>query len=321
MVRRSFYPCLVLFAMTFFVLPCLLSCKPSIPSDILSEGTMEDILYDYHLSQATVETERLSSVEAYSYRLAVLKKYGVSQAEFDSSMVYYTRHTELLKNIYENIYDRLNSEAVSLGATASDLDKFGAQAEKGDTANIWTGGRAMVLPAAEPFNYSSFAIEADTTFHKGDRFLLEFDTQFIMQDGSRNGIAVLAIRFANDSVTSQYMRVSNSQHYSLMVEDKDSLGLKKVSGYFMFNNPSSQVNTKTTLKLMVLQNIKLIKMHVRDRKPATRPTPAKVIPPVSDTLKTTAAPQQLSPSTQPPLTAPVKPKVMPVNPQRRVQKE
>ncbi len=320
MERRSICYAFYAVVLTFMVLPCLLSCKPSLPSDILSEGEMEDILYDYHLSQASVEAEGLSQKDAYAYRLAVLRKYGVSQAEFDSSMVYYTRHTELLKGIYENIYDRYDREAVSLGATASELDKFGTQAEKGDTANIWRGSRAIVVPAVQPFNYATFTTDADTTFHKGDRFMLEFDTQFIMQDGTRNGIAVLAIRFANDSVTSQYQRVQNSQHYSVMVEDKDSIGIKKVSGYFLFNNSSSQTNNKTTLKMMVLQNIKLIKMHVRDRKPLVKTAPAKVESPVNDTSRAVSPPQKVLPAPQPPLTAPANPKAMPLNPPTRMIK-
>ncbi len=320
------------FLATCLLLPCLLSCKPSLPSDILSEGQMEDILYDYHLSQGAVEAERLSSKDAYAYRLAVLRKHGVSQAQFDSSMVYYTRHTELLKKVYENLFDRYNKDAVSLGATASDLNKFGEQTEKGDTADIWMNGRGLVIPAIQPLNYTSFAVDADSAFHKGDRFLLEFDAHFLMQDGTRNGVAVLAIRFANDSVTSKYLRMQTSRHYSLMVEDKDSLGIKKVSGYFMFNIPPAKENSKTTLKLMELRDIRLIKMHVRDRKPIVKPSHEKVLTPVNDTTKagnipandTTKAiktPLKNKPSTQPPLTAPAARKTLPVSSQRMVPKE
>lgn len=116
--------------MVFAIAPFFQSCKPSLPSDVLSEGKMEEILYDYHLTQAAAETERLSSSDMYAYRLAVLRKHEVTQAQFDSSMVYYTRHTELLQKVYENLYDRLNKEAVSLGATVTELEKFGEQSAK-----------------------------------------------------------------------------------------------------------------------------------------------------------------------------------------------
>lgn len=303
-------------AVVFVALPFVQSCKPALPSDVLTSGEMEDILYDYHLTQAAVEAERLSSSDMYAYRLAVLRKHGVTQARFDSSMVYYTRHTELLQKVYENLYDRLNREAVSLGATVTELEKFGEQSAKGDTANIWTGSRAIVLPAIDPFNYVSFSMDADTSFHKGDRFLLEFDAKFLMQDGMRNGIALLAIRFANDSVTSQIVRPQNTQHYSLMVEDRDSLGIKKVSGYMMFNNPDDPAGSKTTLKLMILQDIRLIKMHVKDRQPVRRQTFNSVRPIDGDSARrlvpntpSTSRPvpsQQPLPATKAPLRGPVK---------------
>ena len=309
-----------LFMMAFAIAPLFQSCKPSLPSDVLSEGKMEEILYDYHLTQAAAETERLSSSDMYAYRLAVLRKHGVTQAQFDSSMVYYTRHTELLQKVYENLYDRLNKEAVSLGATVTELEKFGEQSAKGDTANIWNGTRAMVLPAIDPFNYYSFSMVADTSFHKGDRFLLEFDTKFLMQDGMRNGIALLAIQFANDSVTSQMVRPQNSQHYSLMVEDRDSLGIKKVSGYMMFNNPGDPAGSKTTFKLMIIQNIRLIKMHVRDRQPVRRTSFNKVRPIGMDSLGKPAGnvsspspvrPSQPLPVENGPLRGPVKKNAVP----------
>lgn len=310
----------LLFMMAFAIAPLFQSCKPSLPSDVLSEGKMEEILYDYHLTQAAAETERLSSSDMYAYRLAVLRKHEVTQAQFDSSMVYYTRHTELLQKVYENLYDRLNKEAVSLGATVTELEKFGEQSAKGDTANIWNGARAMVLPAIDPFNYYSFSMAADTSFHKGDRFLLEFDTKFLIQDGMRNGIALLAIQFANDSVTSQMVRPQNSQHYSLMVEDRDSLGIKKVSGYMMFNNPGDPAGSKTTFKLMIIQNIRLIKMHVRDRQPVRRPSFNKARPLGVDSLgkpaSNVSSPSPMRPSQPLPvengsLRGPVKKNTMP----------
>lgn len=35
-----------------FLLIFMQGCKPSLPSDILSRGEMEDVMYDYHLSKS-----------------------------------------------------------------------------------------------------------------------------------------------------------------------------------------------------------------------------------------------------------------------------
>ncbi len=76
----------------FTVLLFLAGCKPSVPSKYLSKGKMEDILYDYHIAQAMGE-QSSNPATACTYRAAVFKKYHITQAQFDSSLVYYTRHT------------------------------------------------------------------------------------------------------------------------------------------------------------------------------------------------------------------------------------
>lgn len=256
-----------LLPLQFFVgliLVAFASCKPSLPSNIISESKMEDLLYDYHLAQAMANADPgKDGGNAFAYQAAVLKKHGVSQAEFDSSMVYYMRHTELLKGIYENLADRMNQEAVSLGADASDMGRFGNLTSSGDTANVWTLPASLVMTPDKPFNYEGFAWTADTAYHVGDRLMLDFDAQFIYQDGMRDGVVVLAIQFKNDSVASQLLHVQNSQHYSLQVEDRDGLGIKSVKGYFLLGNGSFSMDngSATTLKLMVIEHIKLIRMH------------------------------------------------------------
>lgn len=249
----------------------IVSCKPSLPGDILSSGKMEDILYDYHLAvammQNDIEENGKSNDNMLTYRAAILKKHGVTSAEFDSSMVYYMRHTELLHDVYKNLADRLNDETTALGGDRNGADSFGNLSAVGDTANIWRSSTSMVFMPLPSFDHESFTFESDTTFHKGDSFMLDFNAEFIYQDGMRDGVAVLAIQFKNDSVASQMIRIQNKQHYSLTVADQDSLGIKRVKGYFLLNKGNfSSDNSQTTLKLMFIQNVKLVRMHPQKKK-------------------------------------------------------
>ena len=77
----------------FSILICLLlgvvSCKPSLPGDVLSKGKMADILYDYHVALSMAHTaDGGDTGQSITYREAVLRKHDVTSAEFDSSMVY-----------------------------------------------------------------------------------------------------------------------------------------------------------------------------------------------------------------------------------------
>lgn len=245
------------------------SCKPSLPGGVLSKGKMTDILYDYHLALAMAHMDDNGDKgQSLAYREAVLRKHDVTSAEFDSSMVYYMRHTELLEDVYKDLTDRYNNEITAMGGSAKEGGEFANLSATGDTANVWNLATSMVFMPVKPFNSTSFDIKVDSTFHKGDRLMLDFDAQFIYQDGMRNGVAMLAVQFGNDSIAQRTIMIQSTQHYSVELSDADSLGIKSVKGYFMLMNDDNGtgVSSQTTLKLMFLEHIKLIRMH--PQKPA-----------------------------------------------------
>lgn len=251
---------------------CVSSCKPSLPSGVLSKGKMTDILYDYHLALAMAHMDDNGDKgQSLAYREAVLRKHDVTSAEFDSSMVYYMRHTELLEDVYKDLTDRYNNEITAMGGSAKEGGEFANLSATGDTANVWNLATSMVFMPVKPFNSTSFDIKVDSTFHKGDRLMLDFDAQFIYQDGMRNGVAMLAVQFGNDSIAQRTIMIQSTQHYSVELSDADSLGIKSVKGYFMLMNDDNGtgVSSQTTLKLMFLEHIKLIRMH--PQKPMAAP--------------------------------------------------
>lgn len=251
---------------------CVSSCKPSLPGGVLSKGKMTDILYDYHLALAMAHMDDNGDKgQSLAYREAVLRKHDVTSAEFDSSMVYYMRHTELLEDVYKDLTDRYNNEITAMGGSAKEGGEFANLSATGDTANVWNLAASMVFMPVKPFNSTSFDIKVDSTFHKGDRLMLDFDAQFIYQDGMRNGVAMLAVQFGNDSIAQRTIMIQSTQHYSVELSDADSLGIKSVKGYFMLMNDDNGtgVSSQTTLKLMFLEHIKLIRMH--PQKPVAAP--------------------------------------------------
>ena len=243
------------------VLVLCFGCKPTVPGKYIQPDDMEDLLYDYHLADAMAMNQSSGGDMSYNrmlYREAVLKKYGITQEELDSSLVYYYRDTERLKDIYNHLAKRFSDEAVALGASANDINLYSAEGIKGDTANVWVSGRTTILLPQAPDNLVSFVVKADTAYHPGDKMMLNFDAQYIIQDGSRDAQALLAVRFDNDSVAKQFMHISSNTHYSLQLSDKSGLGIKEVRG-FVTLPPAA--NNKSTMKLLCLYNMKLVRMH------------------------------------------------------------
>lgn len=253
-----------------FSLLCLLllfaACKPSVPDQYIQPGDMEDILYDYHLARGMAQ--ETGSSNFVTYKTAILKKYGYTEAQVDSSMSWYIRHTKYLQEIYEHLADRLSKEALAEGASASDVSRFGVGNERGDTASIWRGQHSLILMPDKPFNLSTFSIKADTAFHKGDLIMLSAQSQFIYQEGMHDGIMVLAVRFSNDSVASQTTHISISGSSNLTIADDSRLGIKEVKGYFMLNDRSG---TSNSIRIMFLTGINILRIHRQQPPPTVQP--------------------------------------------------
>jgi hypothetical protein len=268
-------------------------CKPTVPSRYIQPDDLEDILYDYQLAETVAEQMNGNvSRNVLALQASVLKEHGVTQAEFDSSMVYYTRHADRLHDIYEHIATRMQKEASQLGASEAETS-MGMASLNGDTLDIWRGQRSMVLIPMVPYNLCSFEMPTDSSFHKGDGISLLFHSNFIFQDGMRDGMVILAVTLGNDSVTSRSMHISSSSTYTLSIDDNDSLGIKAVRGFFILNKSQSDQNSSTTLRVMSVSNIRLFrKRQTHKPMPATPASGSPQSPgrPVTDDSATRPTP-------------------------------
>ncbi len=224
-------------------------------------GEMEDILYDIYLSQniedgVSYDRKKYSEI---TNREAIYRKYDITQAEWDSSYNYYCRHADKLHTIYKNLSERIRTDVLELGGDVS-LDETTLS---GDTINIWNSERNFILMQETPYNLNEFAVKADSMFKPGDVLTLQFDNQFIFQEGSRNLVAVLVVTLATDSVVTNTCHVNSDGKYTLSFNDYNRLGIKSVQGYFvLLRNNNEQVST--TFHLASLENIRLILAHSRE---------------------------------------------------------
>ena len=245
---------------------CLFSCKPTIPGKYIQPDQMEDILYDYHIAQGLLEndgTER-SDYNRRLYKMAVLEKHGVSEADFDSSMVYYTRHIDNLHTIYEHISARMEQEAENLGADVSDLDRYGSVASAGDTTNVWSREHNLLLIPHAPYNIASYYMNADTAYHAGDRLILSFDTQYIFKEGILSAVAVMSVRLKNDSTITKHIFANMPSHFSLDISDAKKVGIKEVRGFFYTDTQELTDVQNHPMQLTFIRNIKLVRLHQKE---------------------------------------------------------
>ena len=250
------------------LLVLLSACTPKVPKEYIQPDDMEDILYDYFVSQGIAKQEtgitsdRLSDYKRELYFEAVLKKYDLTRAEFDSSLVYYYTRSDRFVKIWKNVQERLGEAAIEYGASAGEVQTFTASTLTGDTANVWNGVISQVLVPYSPYNRLQFQIHAaDTAYRKGDSFMLTWNSNFLYQSGSKDGVAYMAVRYKNDSIVSTVSHFSVDGYSQLRLEGCDE-PMKEIKGFIYLGQGYEKT---ATMRMLIVSNIQLIRFHKKEQ--------------------------------------------------------
>ena len=280
--------------MVFALLLVLLSaCTPKVPKEYIQPDDMEDILYDYLLSQGIAKDEDVANQEGSSrvvdyrrelYFEAVLKKYDVTRAEFDSSLVYYYTRSDRFLKIWKNVQERLGEAAMEYGASAGEVETFTASTLTGDTANIWNGVSSQVLVPYAPYNRLQYHVKADTAFRKGDSFMLAWNSNFLYQSGSKDAVAYMAIRYKNDSIATTVTHFSVDGHSQLRMSGCDE-NVKEIKGFIYLGQG---YESTSTMKMLIISDIQLIRFHKQEeveKAPEPQKSAADSLSQIPDSLR------------------------------------
>ncbi len=254
-----------------FLIMLVMACTPSVPSEYIQPGEMEDILYDYHIGQAIVKAEHSGEQNDFKktkYFLAVLEKHGVTQADFDSSMVYYYSHLVRLKSIYTEVNERLAENAKELGATVGAIGRYSQYSATGDTANIWKGASDIILIPRPTMNRYDFTVKVDTSFYKGDSFMFQFMSEYIWQSGSKDAVVCVVSKYEGDSIIQTVNHISVSGLSQVRIPANRENKLKEMQGYIYLGKGGT--DDENIRRMMFISQLQLIRFHNKDIKNDTK---------------------------------------------------
>ena len=229
------------------------SCGNSMPKEVIPPAKMEKVLYDYHLALGI--SSRLPSSEDYkkqAFKNYLFKKHDITSAQFDSSMVWYTRNSYELSKIYQNLDKRFSREKTKLTSILQERH-IDITTQPGDTVNIWHYYPVYWLTDAPMNNKFTFSMNADTNFWVKDAFAWNADITFLNASRVTMG---LNIRYQNDSVTGKTIAMTQPGSHTLYVPADSLNEIKDING-FIYVDKDSVHQTPNVL----ISNISLIKYH------------------------------------------------------------
>ncbi|WP_368119356.1 DUF4296 domain-containing protein, partial [Bacteroides thetaiotaomicron] len=212
-------------------------CKVKRPDDVISESKMENLLYDYHLAKSM--GDNLPYSENYKKALyldAVFKKYGTTEATFDSSLVWYTRNTEVLSKIYEKVSKRLKAQQNEINHLIALRDNKPKMSEPGDSIDVWPWKRLIRLTGEMMNDQYAFVLPADTNYKDRDTLVWEVRYRFLepmLADSLRAVTMAMQVIYEKDTLN-RLETITDPGVYQLRLS-ADTLGvMKEIKGFIYY---------------------------------------------------------------------------------------
>lgn len=106
-----------------FITIASLSCsndknEVNVPDDVLGFDKMSDIMVDVQLMESQLENMRMVDPTAHDsigrYYAAIFEKHEIQKAEYDSSLMFYAKHFNLLDSLYNSVFTKLHDLEIGL---------------------------------------------------------------------------------------------------------------------------------------------------------------------------------------------------------------
>ncbi|MBD9178340.1 MAG: DUF4296 domain-containing protein [Odoribacter splanchnicus] len=146
----------------------------------LDEKKFTALLIDLHRTDGTLSVARglsgLNELKNYAYYNDLFRKYGITRAEFDSCMYYYSANTELFSQMYDVVIDSLNRQMTAVDMILREL-------KSKDSVNYFPVPDTLVFDSC----YTHIVVEIDSLLPGQYKFstLVQFDT---LDKGKNNRI-------------------------------------------------------------------------------------------------------------------------------------
>ena len=256
--------CSTLHILTLLLLVLALVACDRTPGGVMSVNKMADLIVDLQLAEAYIDSHG-REFDTDSSRLvikqSVFKKHGITQQEYDSSLVWYAHNMEDYTRAYDKAVTKLKNRYDKLDVTGNDapadmmghggasgvptpggapgdirsggpsrMHRLGVDA-KADTFDLWQGRREYLLTQGSRRGFITFDVPPDAGKQAGDRYQLAYK----LTRGGNEFKVCLAVDYS-DGATSQITRGTNSDGWVMVDVQSDSARhVRRIYGYVSYD--------------------------------------------------------------------------------------
>lgn len=164
---------------------------------------MVKVLTDVHLSEGLIELQQnnkslLNDMEyKKSIVAAVLVKNGVTMAQYDSSLIWYSQNLKNLIKVYEKVDKNLADSIDYWTERGNDIFKEFGVSPAGDNVDLWTIKNYLTLDESILASLKVWSIPADSNYVAGDSFVWKFRVPYVPKNHYM--FASIALAYSSDT--------------------------------------------------------------------------------------------------------------------------
>ncbi|MDD2284493.1 MAG: DUF4296 domain-containing protein [Paludibacter sp.] len=224
------------------------------PDEVMSRREMRSFLTDLHLLEGVFSSNgTIDEREKAYYYNALFLKHGITKAEFDSSLAYYTKNPKM----FERIYTDVNKDLEKLDLDVADGKYFPVLPDsirlKPEQANIWNLDTTFSFPKDSTRHNLYFSIK-NTELLTKDIYSFSFRMRAFPHDSLDAGYSVFRIHYANGQVDSLWHEVLNDsvlRRYKFRCKAARNFKIDSLSGVF-YTNPNGPDTYRINIDSVVL---------------------------------------------------------------------
>ncbi|MCP9612212.1 DUF4296 domain-containing protein [Coprobacter tertius] len=245
---------------SLFILIAFSACDRT-PDGVLSPKKMEDLLVDVHKSEGLIDinySQYNTEEQKKALRESILQKHNTTQAQFDTSLMWYGHHLDAYIKVYENVIQRLKKQEEQVNTLLAN-ENTQPMSRPGDSVNIWKRPSKFIFEPQYAKQVFAFDIKSDENFRERDIFTFKFNFGMLPINTTDLPKAILALKYKDQSVKYTSANISFDGNYSLSISGDSARKIDKIFGSIMV--PSQPENTR-----MYINNLSLLRSRYKKPK-------------------------------------------------------
>lgn len=219
------------------LLVCLAFACSKVPSDLLSEKEMQRVMKDMLLAESMISSDYKSyedNARKQALYEAVFRKHGITQAKYDSSLVWYGRNLDIYMKVYERVLADLNNEVRALG----DIQADAAPVTNQDSIDIWPRRSYLAFTPQAVFNGVVFDIRPESDYSSGSSFVLGMNV-WGMKEKAGHTPEIRLSADQGDTIVTVSDRIRRDGYHETILRTLPTKKVKRVYGYIRFDQAGS----------------------------------------------------------------------------------